>query len=385
MAGNAFEFVRLAALSPNREHATSRAYDAGMTRIAAVHGVPARHRYAQSEITEAFARVCGIEGVDRRNLDRLHTSASVATRHLALPIEDYPTLHGFGDANDAFIATALDLGADAVAGALDRAGLASTAVDLLVFTSTTGVAAPSIDARLVERLGLRPDVKRLPLFGLGCVGGAAGLARVHDYLTGWPDQTAVLLSVELCSLTLQHDDTSIANLVASALFGDGAAAVVLRGSGVAAPRDDPGGGPKVLATRSRLYPDSQRVMAWDVGDSGFQIVLGAEVPDVVRRYLGEDVERFLAEHGLKTADIQAWVCHPGGPKVLDAVAESLDLRDGALDVTWRSLAAIGNLSSASVLYVLRDTIALDRHTRGAPGLLLALGPGFASELVLLEW
>ncbi|GAA5009941.1 3-oxoacyl-[acyl-carrier-protein] synthase III C-terminal domain-containing protein [Actinopolymorpha pittospori] len=357
-----------------------------MTRIAAVHGVPARHQYAQSEITEAFARVCGLEGADRRNLDRLHSSAAVATRHLALPIEDYPKLRGFGDANDAFIETALDLGADAVAGALAQAGLPSTAVDLLVFTSTTGVAAPSIDARLVDRLGLRPDVKRLPLFGLGCVGGAAGLARVHDYLTGWPDHVAVLLSVELCSLTLQQTDTSIANLVASALFGDGAAAVVLRGSGGAEPADEAvSSGPRVVATRSRVYPDSHRVMAWDVSNSGFQIVLGAEVPDVVRRYLGEDVERFLADHGLKPADIQAWVCHPGGPKVLHAVAESLDLPAGALDVTWRSLAAIGNLSSASVLYVLRDTIALDRHTRGAPGLLLALGPGFASELVLLEW
>lgn len=331
--------------------------------------------------------MCGIEGADRKNLDRLHASASVETRHLALPLENYATLRGFGDANDAYIETALDLGADAVAAALDRAGLPSTAVDLLMFISTTGVAAPSIDARLVERLGLRPDVIRLPLFGLGCAGGAAGLARVHDYLTGRPDQTAVLLSVELCSLTLQHDDTSVANAVASALFGDGAAAAVLRGPGSDEFRENPAprGGPRVVAARSRLYPDSRRVMAWDIGDSGFQVVLGPEVPDVVRRYLKEDVGRFLADHGLEPADIQAWVCHPGGPKVLDAVAESLDLPAGALDVTWRSLAAIGNLSSASVLYVLRDTIASDRHARGAPGLLLALGPGFASELVLLEW
>ncbi|HZX06268.1 type III polyketide synthase, partial [Kribbella sp.] len=250
-------------------------------------------------------------------------------------------------------------------------------VDVLMFTTVTGVAAPSIDARVALRLGLREDVKRLPLFGLGCVGGAAGIARLHDYLTAWPSHVAVLLSVELCSLTLQRDDASLPNLVGGALFGDGAAAVVLTGS-----EHPSASGPSVVATRSRLYPDSERVMGWDVGAGGFRIVLGADVPEVVRTYLGSDVRGFLSSYGLGVADIGTWVSHPGGPKVLEAVSETLELPPGALELTWRSLDAVGNLSSSSVLHVLGDTMRL---RPSGPGVLLAMGPGFCSELVLMEW
>ncbi|GAA0967432.1 3-oxoacyl-[acyl-carrier-protein] synthase III C-terminal domain-containing protein [Acrocarpospora macrocephala] len=300
-------------------------------------------------------------------------------RHLAMPLADYEKLSGFGMANDVFIEAALDLGAEAVLGGLAEAGLTARDVDMIMFTSVTGIAAPSIEARLAGRLGLRPDVKRVPVFGLGCVAGAAGIARLHDYLRGWPEHVAVLLSVELCSLTLQRGDTSAANLVAGALFGDGAAAVVAVG-GARAERSHA----TVVATRSHLYPGSEHVMGWDVTDTGFRIVLDAGVPDVARRYLGDDVRGFLADHGLTIEDVSAWVCHPGGPKVLEAVGETLDLKPGALDVTWRSLAGVGNLSSSSVLHVLRDTIAL-RPPPGTPGLLIAMGPGFCSELVLLTW
>ncbi|WP_155356611.1 type III polyketide synthase [Acrocarpospora macrocephala] len=348
-----------------------------MSRIAAVYGAVPPNRYPQAEITDAVARMC--PGADRRVLDRLHRSAKVQHRHLAMPLADYEKLSGFGMANDVFIEAALDLGAEAVLGGLAEAGLTARDVDMIMFTSVTGIAAPSIEARLAGRLGLRPDVKRVPVFGLGCVAGAAGIARLHDYLRGWPEHVAVLLSVELCSLTLQRGDTSAANLVAGALFGDGAAAVVAVG-GARAERSHA----TVVATRSHLYPGSEHVMGWDVTDTGFRIVLDAGVPDVARRYLGDDVRGFLADHGLTIEDVSAWVCHPGGPKVLEAVGETLDLKPGALDVTWRSLAGVGNLSSSSVLHVLRDTIAL-RPPPGTPGLLIAMGPGFCSELVLLTW
>ena len=206
---------------------------------------------------------------------------------------------------------------------------------------------------------MREDVKRLPLFGLGCVGGAAGIARLHDYLQAWPDHVAVLLSVELCSLTLQRDDSSLPNLVGGALFGDGAAAVVLTGSDHRA-----AAGPSVVATRRRLYPDSERVMGWDVGSGGFRIVLGADVPEVVRQYLGRRRAGFCATQGLTVPEIGTWVSHPGGPKVLEAVAETLELRPGALDLTWKSLDAVGNLSSSSVLHVLGDTLRLDPSGMG---------------------
>ncbi|MBW8740411.1 MAG: type III polyketide synthase [Streptomyces turgidiscabies] len=352
-----------------------------MTRIAAVHGALAPHRHTQAEITDMVARTCLPEGADRQVLDRLHHSAKVRSRHMTLPLERYGELDGFGAANDVFITAATDLGAKAVRGALHTAGLSPADVDLLIFTSVTGIATPSIDARLVGRLGLRPDVKRLPLFGLGCAGGAAGLSRTHDYLLGRPDQVAVLLSVELCSLTFQRDDASMANLVATALFGDGAAAVVACG----ADRPDETSGPTIVDTRSHLYPDTGRVMGWDIKDSGFQVVLDSQIPDVVRRYLADDVEGFLGDHGLKPKDVTTWVCHPGGPKVLEAVTEALDLPEDALDVTWRHLADVGNLSSSSVLHVLRDTLAERRPPPGTPGVLLAMGPGFAAELVLLRW
>ncbi|MEU8626331.1 3-oxoacyl-[acyl-carrier-protein] synthase III C-terminal domain-containing protein [Streptomyces sp. NPDC048669] len=351
-----------------------------MTRIAAVHGTPAPYRHTQREVTDMVARTCLPPGADRRVLDRLHENARVRTRNMVLPLERYAELDGFGDANDVFIGAAVDMGAEALRGALRTAGLRPADVDLLMFTSVTGVAAPSVDARLVGRLGLRPDVKRLPVFGLGCVAGAAGVARLHDYLLGRPDDVAVLLSVELCSLTFQRHDASTANLVATALFGDGAAAVVALGEGRAS-----GAGPEVVATRSRMYPDTEHVMGWDIRSSGFKVLLDPAVPDVVRRYLADDVSDFLAEHGLKPKDVAHWVCHPGGPKVLEAVSEVLSLPDGALDVTWRSLAEVGNLSSSSVLHVLRDTLEQRRPEPGSPGLLMAMGPGFCCELVLLRW
>ncbi|MFC4033207.1 type III polyketide synthase [Streptomyces polygonati] len=354
-----------------------------MTRIAAVHGVLPPYRYEQHEITDALVTMGLVREAERKALDRLHAASTVRTRRLAMPLERYATLSGFGQANDCFIETALELGERAVSGALAEAGLSAREVDLVIFTSVTGIAAPSIEARLAGRLGLRPDVKRVPIFGLGCVAGAAGIARLHDYLDGRPGGVAVLLSVELCSLTLQRTDGSGANLVAGSLFGDGAAAVVAVG------RDHPDGrpndGPVVVATRSHLYPDTEHLLGWDIGDEGFQIVLGNGLPEMVLRHLGDEVRAFLADHDLKPQDVTAWVCHPGGPKVLEAVRETLDLPARALELAWRSLAEVGNLSSASVLHILRDTLVLRRPLAGTAGLVLAMGPGFCSELVLLRW
>jgi alkylresorcinol/alkylpyrone synthase len=224
------------------------------------------------------------------------------------------------------------------------------------------------------------------VFGLGCVAGAAGIARVHDYLAGHPDDVVVLLSVELCSLTVQPDDVSMANIVASGLFGDGAAAVVMLGERRA--RSMGVTGPVVVASRSRMYPDTERTMGWDIGGSGFRIVLSPGVADVITANLGRDMAGFLSDHGLTSDAIGGWVSHPGGPRVLEAMESALDLRDGQLDVTWRSLAAIGNLSSSSVLHVLGDTLAgrgVDPPEAGTPGVLMAMGPGFCAELVLLRW
>ena len=351
-----------------------------MSRISAVQPVLPQYRYPQHELTQMFADVCLEPGARQQVLERFHTSAQVGSRNLALPLERYRELGDFGSCNDAFIAAATDLGSQAVLGALESAGLAPSDVDLVVSTTVTGVAVPSIEARIAARVGMRPDVRRMPLLGLGCMGGAGGLARAHDYLLGHPRDVAVLVSVELCSLTLQRDDPSVANLVASGLFGDGAAAVVLLGD-----QREPVSGPRIVDSRSHLYPGTERAMGWDVGAGGLKIVLGSEVPDLVAQYLGDDVRGLLRDHGLTVPDVATWVCHPGGPKVIEAIQAALDLPPEALELTWRSLSEVGNLSSSSVLHVLHDTIAKRSPAPGEAGVLMAMGPGFCSELVLLRW
>ncbi|MFI6816714.1 type III polyketide synthase [Nonomuraea sp. NPDC050328] len=351
-------------------------------RIAAVDTVVPDHRYSQAELTEAFAR---LSSADHGLLRRFHEATQITGRSLALPLEDYERLDGFTAANDQYVTHALDLAERAVKEALARSGTAPEQIDHLVWCSSTGVATPSLDARLAQRVGLRPDVKRVPVFGLGCAGGAAGLARMNDLLLGHPLQAGLVVCVELCSLTVQREDTSVANLVASGLFGDGAGAVVAWGDERSPTTPDQAVGPSVIATRSRLYPDTERIMGWEVGEHGFRIVLAADLVELVEAELAGDVTGFLADHGLSPAEVTSWVCHPGGPKVIEAIDQVLSLRPGALDLTWHSLQAIGNLSSVSVLNVLQETIARRPGEPGEHGLLMALGPGFSAELVLLRW
>jgi len=352
-------------------------------RIGAVEVALPDHWYPQAEL---FAALMKRWGGRHRNLERLaslYRNVGVNARHVALPIEEYETLSSFGRANDAFIRVGTELGARAVKGALAARGLAPADVGAIFFTTVTGLAVPTIDARLVNVLGLRRDVRRTPLFGLGCVGGAAGLARAADWLRAYPDEVAVLLSVELCTLTLQ-DDFSVANLIASGLFGDGAAAVVVTGARTGRTGNGTGLAPRVVASKSAFFPDTERVMGWDIDEHGFRVVLSADVPDIVRTHMRAEVDAFLTEHGLSRGDIDQWVCHPGGPKVISAMEEALALPPDALDVTRRSLAEIGNLSSASVLHVLAETTRT-RARAGDVGVLLAMGPGFCAEMVLLEW
>jgi alkylresorcinol/alkylpyrone synthase len=352
-------------------------------KIVAVGAAFPPHYYDQETLLAALGRHWRERYFNVARLEQLHRNVLVGGRHLALPLEEYERLAGFGDANAAWIRVATEVGEAALVDALARAGAAPGDVGALFFTSVTGIATPSIDARLMNRLPLSAATKRVPIFGLGCVAGAAGIARAADYVKAYPDEIAVLLSVELCSLTLQTADLSIPNLIASGLFGDGAAAVVVAGDRRA--RDLGAEGPEIVATRSVFYRDSERVMGWDVRSSGFQIVLSAEVPQVVERHLRADVDGFLAEHRMTRADVVSWVCHPGGPKVLEAMEAALEIRRDALALTWRSLAQVGNLSSTSVLLVLRDTLAEARPPAGSYGMLMALGPGFCSELVLLRW
>ncbi|MGA8543672.1 MAG: 3-oxoacyl-[acyl-carrier-protein] synthase III C-terminal domain-containing protein [Mycobacterium sp.] len=330
------------------------------------------NRHSQDEVISALSDFAGPE------FRRFAATSGVATRQLALPLSRYRELSGFTEANEAYLDIALELSERALLSALDAANVKPSEVDIVFSTTVTGLAVPSLEARLITRVGLRPDVKRVPLFGLGCVAGAAGLARVYDYLVGYPDHVAALLAVELCSLTIQREDRSLANLVASSLFGDGAGAVIATGA------DRARIGPKVLATRSRTYPDTEDVLGWNIGTTGFEIVLSVQIATVVEKYMGEEVGKFLAENGLTIADVSTWIVHAAGPKVIDAVENALDLPPDALTLTRNSLRDNGNLSSVSVLDVLRPIMA-EPPPPGSFGLMIAMGPGFSSELVLLSW
>lgn len=318
----------------------------------------------------------------RALLERVHAASGVATRHLALPLPDYASLRSFTAANDAFIELGTDLAVTAARTALRDAGLRPREVDFVFFTSVTGVAAPSLDALLVQHLGLRPDVRRLPSFGLGCAGGAAGLGHVHDHVTAHPGHVALLVSVELCSLTIQHGDDSAANLVASGLFGDGGAAVVVVGDEhPAAARPDR---PRIVDATAHLYPGTADQLGWRVGGSGFGIVLAPGLPAVVEQNLADDVRALLEPHDLKSRDVASWVVHAGGPRIVDAVRDALDLDDDDVAATREVLATTGNLSSASVLHVLARAVQRP-HSAGEWGVALAFGPGVAAELALFRW
>lgn len=353
-----------------------------MTQILTVRSVFPPYRYPQAQFTRKIAEIARLTSPQRALLDRLHRNAGVDARHSVLPLAEYGTLGGIGPANDRYIEEATSLGERALRLALNDAGASASDVDLLVVTSVTGVAVPSLDARLIPLLGLRPDVKRLPVFGLGCVAGAAALARVHDYLLAWPGHTAALLAVELCSLTWQGGVITTPDLVVSGLFGDGAAALIATGS--AAGQMRPGALAEVISTRGEVYSGSGDTLGWRLGSDGFRIVLTAGLADVVERRLSGSVSSFLAARGLTTDDITTWICHPGGPKVIDAIRKSLKLPESAMAASRQSLAEVGNLSSASVLHVLEKS-ATGRQRQGSFGMMIGLGPGVSAELVLLRW
>ncbi|MDB4976939.1 MAG: Chalcone synthase [Myxococcaceae bacterium] len=340
------------------------------------------HKYGQRELAEVTRQILPELEVEPQVLERFFRRVGVEQRYLSLPAEQYGTLKGFQARNDQWLATALPLAERVVTEALADAAIEPGEVGSLFSTTITGLSVPSLEARLMNRVPFAPSLKRVPMFGLGCLAGAAGVARAADYLRAFPEEAAILLSVELCSLTVQRDDASVANLISTGLFGDGAAAVVL--AGARHPRAMRAG-PRVVDSLSHFFPNTERAMGWDFTDTGFKIVLGPEVPHIAREGLASLVDALLQRHGLSRADIESWVVHPGGPAVMTATCEGLGLPREALANTRRSLAQIGNLSSASVLFLLDDFRKYVRPARESYGIMIAMGPAFSAEAVLLQW
>jgi alkylresorcinol/alkylpyrone synthase len=312
-------------------------------------------------------------------IDRLlpvFARAGIDQRFSCVPIGWYEKTHGWVDRNAIYIESAVALLEAAALAALERADLGPADIDAVVTVSTTGIATPSLDAILAGRLGLRPDIRRLPVFGLGCAGGVIGLARAADLARAQPRSRVLLLVVELCALCFRRDDTSKSNLVATALFGDGAAAAILSSDA-----SEGVGRPAIGAAGEHLFPDSLDVMGWQVAEDGLKALFSRDIPTLVRAEMGGLVRQFLATQGMTLSDVARFVCHPGGAKVITALEETFELAPGALDSARATLRDYGNMSAASVLFV------LERELRaGASGrmLLTALGPGFTAAYLLLD-
>ena len=341
------------------------------------------HLVRQEQVRAAAAAVFDrLLARDDGRLLAVFDSTGIEERHFCVPLEWFASPRGFAETNACYVEKGLELAAAAVRKLLEQARLGPQDIDHVVFVSSTGVATPSLDARLANRLPLRGDVTRTPIFGLGCAGGAAGLARARDLALAHPDSRVLLLALELCSLTFQRCDLDLRNFVATSLFSDGAAAALVCGAEV----DDAGDGRplELLAARSTLWPDTLDVMGWDVDGNGLHVVFSRDIPALARERARPSLEGFLADHGLSLAGLDHLIAHPGGPKVLAAYAEALDLPSETFRHSREVLRLCGNMSSPTCLFVLEHTLANGGIGPGETAVLTALGPGFASELVLMR-
>jgi len=341
--------------------------------LSAATAVPP-HRIEQGD-TKEFAR--RLFAGKFRDLDRLlpvFDNGQIEARHSCRPLEWFGREWSFPERNALYVEHALELSEKAARRCLDRAGVEPEKVGALFFVSTTGISTPSLDAKLLFRLGLSPNLKRIPVWGLGCAGGAAGVARAADYARAYPEELALMVAAELCSLTFQIGDVSKGNLVAASLFADGAAAVLLGA----------GEGPEILGSHSTIWPGTEDVMGWDLIESGLKVRFARSVPQIVRTRTRATVEEACEEHGIVLEDLRHLVVHPGGVKVLEAYEEALELEPGSLDLPREILRGYGNMSSASVLFVLERFLESFPAGSGEHGIISALGPGFSAEHVLFR-
>jgi alkylresorcinol/alkylpyrone synthase len=348
-----------------------------MPKIVDVKTVFPKNYYAQAEIAKELEKFWPEKALV---VDRFSKTSLVEKRHTAIELKDYGALGDFEKRNQIYESVALDLLEQAITNLLQKYDLAPQGINLIFSTTITGLAIPSLDARLMNRLNFNENTKRTPIFGLGCLGGVAGVNRVSDYLKAYPKEAALHLCVELCTLTFQFDDISMANLVATSLFGDGASACLMVGDehplAHKAKLD-------IIDGQSQFYPQTERIMGWDIKSTGFQIVLSGDVPSIVKDNVPKNIESFISKHKLTLDDIEYMIGHPGGPKVLVALAESLGKPESFLKYSYESLKENGNMSSVSVMNVLEKTLEREK-LKNRVSLMMAMGPAFCSEYTLVK-
>lgn len=327
---------------------------------------------------------------DIERLLKAFQNGQIEKRHIVKDIDWFKMDHSFAEKNNAYIESAVLLGKQAIENCLKNMTFLTREIDCdeidaIFYISTTGIATPSIEARIMNLLPFREHTKRIPIWGLGCAGGAAGLSRAFEYCTAYPDSKVLVLSVELCSLTFQRNDFSKSNLIGTSLFADGVACALICGNEVnidnlSAKKT----APAIINTQSTLMPDSLDVMGWDIRDQGLFVVFSRDIPNIIEEWLKPNVSKFLTQNGLDLDEIDHFIAHPGGKKVIDAYIKSLGIPPSMTHISLDVLKQFGNMSSATILYVLRRFMEIGGDA-GAYGLCTALGPGFSSELLLLKW
>lgn len=327
---------------------------------------------------------------DIERLLNVFQNGQIEKRHFVKDMDWFRKNHTLEEKNDAFIKAAVTYGREAIERCLNSRSFLHrpidyAEIDVIFFVSTTGLATPSIDARIMNQLPFHPHTKRVPIWGLGCAGGASGLSRAFEYCLAFPKAKVIVLSIELCSLTFQRNDLSKSNLIGTSLFADGIACALICGDGVDLARCAiKETSPEILAVQSTLMPNSLDVMGWDIKNDGLYVVFSRDIPNIIVNWLEPNVNGFLTENQLELSKIDYFIAHPGGKKVLDAYVEALGLLPEKTDISASVLNQFGNMSSATILYVLRQFMEL--HTpEGFYGLCIALGPGFSSEMLLLRW
>lgn len=358
-----------------------------MPKILAVSTVKPPHTVYQEQAVTLTRSLFSEKYQDIERLLNVFQNGDIETRNVCMPLEWYGQEHDFEERNHLYIQHAIDFGKQAVMTCLQGDAMLDTPIepsmiDAIFFISSSGIATPSIEARIMNQLAFRDDTKRIPIWGLGCAGGAVGLSRAYEYCLAFPQANVLVLSVELCSLTFQKDDYSKSNLVGVSLFSDGIACALIAGDHSSVKTKH--ATPKIIATTSKLMPNSEEVMGWDVKKNGLYVVFSKSIPAIITNWLGPFVHEFLHEHGLTKEDITHFVAHPGGKKVLEAYETTLGFDQTKTAISREVLRNNGNMSSPTILYVLEKFMKRAPRS-GDYGLMAALGPGFCGELLLLRW
>jgi alkylresorcinol/alkylpyrone synthase len=343
-------------------------------RILSVATALPPHRVGQEE-AKTFARgMFSRRDGDMERLLPIFDNVNVDSRYFCVPVEWFERDHGFPEKNALYVEHALDLSEKAAGRALDRIGAGPEDVGAVFFVSTTGISTPSLDSKLIFRLGLSEHTRRVPIWGLGCSAGASGLARASEHARLYPDKLVLLVAVELSGLTFQRGDRSRSNLISTSLFADGAAAVLLGSTG----------GPEILGSYSTTWPDTEDVMGWELVETGLKVQLSKSVPAIVQAKFRDNLEDACASLGLGFEDLEHFVLHPGGSKVLDAFENVLGLERGGLTTSRDVLRDCGNMSSVTVLFILERFLESREFNKGDLGVLSAMGPGFSAEHVFFR-